>query len=158
IRRHCGPAATVGVERVNAGAAAALAESGLRLVDAQAPLERARSVKSVDEVACIRRSLAATAVGMEALHDGLVAGRAEREVWSLFHEAVVSLGGEYVEPRLLSSGPRTNPWFQEAGERVIEAGDLVAVDTDVVGCHGYYSDFSRTFHVVGVSPTPKQRE
>jgi Xaa-Pro aminopeptidase len=158
IRRHCGPAPTVGVERVNAGAAAALAESGLRLVDAQAPLERARSVKSLDEIACIRRSLAATAVGMEALRDGLVPGRTENEVWSLFHQAVVALGGEYVETRLLSSGPRTNPWFQEAGERVIEAGDLVAVDTDVVGCYGYYSDFSRTFHVSGVSPTPKQRE
>src|SRR5262245_44977903 len=46
VRRQCGPAPTVGVERVNAGAAAALAESGLRLVDAQVPLERARSVKS----------------------------------------------------------------------------------------------------------------
>ena len=158
IRRHCGPAPTVGVERVNAGAAAALAESGMRLVDAQAPLERARSVKSVAEIACIRRSLAATAVGMEALREGLVPGRTENEVWSLFHQAVVALGGEYVETRLLSSGPRTNPWFQEAGERVIEAGDLVAIDTDVVGCHGYYSDFSRTFHVDGVSPTPKQRE
>jgi Xaa-Pro aminopeptidase len=70
IRRHCGPAPVVGVERVNAGAATALAESGMRLVDAQAPLERARAVKSAEEVACIRRSLAATAVGMQACVTG----------------------------------------------------------------------------------------
>ena len=158
IRRHCGPAPTVGVERVNAGAAAALAESGFRLVDAQAPVERARAVKSAEEVACIRGSLAATAVGMAALRDGLAPGRTENEVWSLFHQAVIALGGEYIETRLLSSGPRTNPWFQEAGERVIQAGDLVAIDTDTVGCHGYYSDFSRTFHVGKVPPTPEQRE
>ena len=125
IRRHCGPAPTVGVERVNAGAAAALADSGFRLVDAQAPLERARAVKSTEEVACIRGSLAATAVGMEVLRDGLAPGRTENEVWSLFHQAVIALGGEYIETRLLASGPRTNPWFQEAGERVIQVGVLL---------------------------------
>jgi Xaa-Pro aminopeptidase len=82
IRRHCGPAPTVGVERVNAGAAAALAESGFHLVDAQAPLERARSVKSAEEVACIRRSLAATAVGMQAHGCGMTG-----EYPYLYHEA-----------------------------------------------------------------------
>lgn len=75
VREHCGAAATVGVERVNAGAAAALAGLGFRLVDAQGSLERARAVKSPEEVACIRRSLAATAIGMDALRAGLVPGR-----------------------------------------------------------------------------------
>ena len=41
-----GPGATVGVERLNAGAAIALAAAGLRLVDAQEPVERARAIKS----------------------------------------------------------------------------------------------------------------
>lgn len=158
VREHCGAAATVGVERVNAGAAAALAGLGFRLVDAQGPLERARAVKSPEEVACIRRSLAATAIGMDALRAGLVPGRTENEVWSRFHQAVIALGGDYVETRLLSSGPRTNPWFQEAGERRLEAGDLVAIDSDTVGCHGYYSDFSRTFHVGGADPSTGQGE
>ena len=35
---------------------------------------------------------------------------------------------------------------------------LVALDTDVVGCHGYYCDFSRTFHVGPDEPTAAQRE
>ena len=35
---------------------------------------------------------------------------------------------------------------------------MIALDTDVVGCHGYYSDFSRTFHAGPDKPTPKQRE
>lgn len=34
---------------------------------------------------------------------------------------------------------------------------MVALDTDVVGCHGYYSDFSRTFHVGPDKPTENQR-
>jgi Xaa-Pro aminopeptidase len=40
---------------------------------------------------------------------------------------------------------------------VIGANELIALDTDVVGCHGYYSDFSRTFHVGPDKPTQTQR-
>ena len=40
----------------------------------------------------------------------------------------------------------------------IAAGDLVALDTDVVGPYGYYADFSRTFFCgPGRRPTPAQR-
>jgi len=46
---------------------------------------------------------------------------------------------------LLNSGPRTNPWFQDATNRVIEAGDMVCFDTDMVGPGGYLSDISRSF-------------
>ena len=62
-----------------------------------------------------------------------------------FHRHVIANDGDYVETRLLSSGERTNPWFQETGTRAIQAGELIAHDTDVVGPHGYYADFSRTF-------------
>ncbi len=88
----------------------------------------------------------------------LAPGLSENELWSILHQSVIALGGEYVETRLLSSGPRTNPWFQETGERRIEPGELVALDTDVVGCHGYYCDFSRTFHAGPDEPTAHQRE
>src|SRR4051812_25083215 len=49
VREHCGRRASVGIERVNAGAVLALVEQGLHLSDAQAPLERARAVKSAEE-------------------------------------------------------------------------------------------------------------
>jgi len=57
----------------------------------------------------------------------------------------------------MTSGQRTNPWFQECGDHMIEPDSLVALDTDVVGCHGYYSDFSRTFHAGPGTPTAAQR-
>ena len=41
---------------------------------------------------------------------------------------------------------------------MIKEHELVALDTDVVGCHGYYSDFSRTFHSGPGAPTEEQRE
>jgi Xaa-Pro aminopeptidase len=36
--------------------------------------------------------------------------------------------------------------------------ELVALDTDVVGCHGYYCDFSRTFHAGPDAPSAAQKE
>jgi Xaa-Pro aminopeptidase len=62
-----------------------------------------------------------------------------------------------VETRLVSSGPRTNPWFNEASGRAVRPGELVAVDTDTIGCFGYYSDFSRTFFCGPGRPSAEQK-
>ena len=202
VREHCGPRAAVGVERVNAGAALALGDQGVHLSDAQAPIEQARAVKSAEELKCVRASVAATEVAVarlraairpglsenelwSVLHQGVIAlggdyietrllssgprtnpwfqetgdrRLSENELWSVLHQGVIALGGDYIETRLLSSGPRTNPWFQETGDRRLGENELVALDTDVVGCHGYYCDFSRTFHTGPEGPTPHQRE
>jgi Xaa-Pro aminopeptidase len=158
VREHCGAGAAVGLERVNAGAALALRDEGVHLADAQAPVERARAVKSTEELKCVRASVRATEVAVGRLRAAIRPGLSENELWSVLHQGVIALGGDYVETRLLSSGPRTNPWFQETGERRLGEGELVALDTDVVGCHGYYCDFSRTFHTGPADPTPHQRE
>jgi Xaa-Pro dipeptidase len=158
VREYCGTRAAVGVERVNAGAALALRDEGLHLSDAQAPVERARAIKSAEELKCVRASVAATEFAVGRLRDAIRPGLRENELWSVLHQGVIALGGDYIETRLLSSGPRTNPWFQETGERRLGDNELVALDTDVVGCHGYYCDFSRTFHTGPDEPTRQQRE
>ena len=137
VREHCGPRAAVGVERANAGAALALREEGFHLADAQAPVERARAVKSAEELKCVRASVRATEVAVARLRAAIRPGLSENELWSVLHQGVIALGGDYIETRLLSSGPRTNPWFQETGDRRLAENELVALDTDVVGCHGW---------------------
>lgn len=158
VREHCGSRAAVGIERVNAGAALALRDQGCQLADAQAPIERARAVKSAEELKCVRASVKATEIAVGRLREAMRPGLTESQLWSVLHQGVIALGGDYVETRLLSSGPRTNPWFQETGDRRLDANELVALDTDVVGCHGYYCDFSRTFHTGPDAPTRRQRE
>ncbi len=158
VREHCGTHAAVGLERANAGAALALRDEGAHLSDAQAPIERARAIKSSEELKCVRASVAATEVAVARLREATRPGLTENELWSVLHQAVIALGGDYVETRLLSSGSRTNPWFQETGDRRLGENELVALDTDVVGCHGYYCDFSRTFHTGPGKPTREQRE
>ncbi|MBV8945950.1 MAG: aminopeptidase P family protein [Solirubrobacterales bacterium] len=158
VREHCGRRAAVGIERVNAGAALALRDQGCHLADAQAPVERARAVKSDEELKCVRAAVRATEIAVGRLREAMRPGLTENELWSVLHQGVIALGGDYIETRLLSSGTRTNPWFQETGDRRLAANELVALDTDVVGCHGYYCDFSRTFHTGPDEPTRHQRE
>jgi Xaa-Pro aminopeptidase len=158
VREHCGPRAALGIERVNAGAALALRDQGFDLFDAQAPVERARAIKSAEELKCVRASVTATQTAVARMREAMRPGMTENELWSVLHQGVIALGGDYVETRLLSSGQRTNPWFQETGDRRIAENELVALDTDVVGCHGYYCDFSRTFHTGPDEPTRQQRE
>lgn len=154
VGRH----ARIGIERVNAGAAQALAGQGFALVDAQEPVEMARTIKSEEELKCVRASVRATELGVARLRAAIQPGMTENALWSVLHQAIIEQGGDYIETRLLNSGPRTNPWFQETGARTIGANELIALDTDVVGCFGYYSDFSRTFHSGPDRPTPAQRE
>jgi Xaa-Pro aminopeptidase len=153
-----GAKATIGIERLNAGAILALTTAGFNLVDAQEPLERARAIKSEEELKCILASLQATEAGMAQLRAAIRPGVTENELWSIMHQAVIAQNGDYCETRLLNSGNRTNPWFQETGPKVIGDNELIAFDTDVVGCYGYYSDFSRTFHAGPDKPSADQMD
>jgi Xaa-Pro aminopeptidase len=157
LRELVGAKTVIGVERMNAGAAAALAAEGFRLVDAQEPVEMARCIKSPEEMKCVRASLRATETGVGRLRAAIRPGLTENALWSVLHQSVIAQDADYIETRLLNSGPRTNPWFQETGMRVIGENELIALDTDVVGCHGYYADFSRTFHSGPDTPGAVQR-
>jgi len=157
-RRHCGAGAKIGIERVNAGAALALAAEGFTIVDAQQPIERARAIKSAGELECIRASIRATERAVARMQQAIAPGITESELWSILHQGVIAQGGDYLETRLLSAGERSNPWFQEASNHVVGDNALVALDTDVVGCYGYYCDFSRTFHAGPDKPDARQRE
>ena len=148
---------SVGMERMNAGAAIALQNLGFRIVDAQEPVEMARAIKSDEEMKCVRASLQATEIGVGKLRDAIQPGMTENELWSVLHQSIIAQNGDYCETRLLNSGERTNPWFQETSNNTIGKNELIALDTDVVGCHGYYSDFSRTFHSGPDAPSQQQR-
>ena len=157
LRVMVGRGAKIGLERMNAGVAVALRDEGFTLADAQQPVETARSIKSTEEMKCVRASLQATEIAVGKLRDAITPGMTENKLWSVMWQSVIEQNGDYCETRLLNSGRRSNPWFQETSNHVIEPNVLVALDTDVVGCHGYYSDFSRTFHAGPDAPTAEQK-
>ncbi len=116
-----------------------------KIINAQKFLEIARSIKSEDEIICMKAAVKTAEKGILLMHDNLHAGITEEELWSILHKVNIESGGEWFETRLLNSGPKTNPWFQECSNRIIEKGNIVAFDTDMVGPYGYCADISRTF-------------
>lgn len=157
VAAHCGSERRLAVDHVDPLGAEALARHQLYVVDGEGLLEHARLIKSADEIACIRHAIAVAELGMARMREALRPGITENELWSILHQTNIAHGGEWIETRLLSSGPRTNPWMQECGHRVIEAGDLVAFDTDMIGPHGYCADVSRTWLCGSAEPTAEQR-
>jgi Xaa-Pro dipeptidase len=157
IRKRCGSNRRLAVDHVDAEGREALLSRGLQLFNGQEPLEHARCVKSQDEIACMMASIAVCEAALARIRAALEPGRTEIELWSILNATNSEMGGEYIETRLLSSGPRTNPWFQECSNRRIRAGDLIGIDTDMVGPFGYDADISRTFFCGPGRPSGRQR-
>ena len=148
----------LGVEAAHHQHAIAMQQRGYEILDAQRITELARMKKSPEELQCIRHSLRTTEAGVAQMREHIRPGMTENQLWSLLHQAIIAAGGDYIETRLLSSGARTNPWFQECSDKTLSNGELVGLDTDVVGPFGYYADFSRTFHVgARGAPTARQK-
>jgi Xaa-Pro dipeptidase len=146
----------IAVDRLDPYGFLALTERNVDVVDGQEIANLARVIKSAVELAAIEIAMAASDVGIAVMREAMEPGLTEQELWAELHRTNIALGGEWFETRLLTSGPRTNPWYQECADRVIETGDLVAFDTDLIGVGGYSIDVSRTWIVGDAEPTPSQ--
>lgn len=129
----------------------------VQLIDGKELIGMARALKSPEEIKAIRNAISVCELGMRRMQQALQPNRTENYIWSMLHQTNIEHGGEWIETRLLSSGPRTNPWYQECSDRPIEPGDFVALDSDLIGPRGYTADISRTWHVEGKPPTAEQR-
>ena len=135
-----------------------LRAEGVEAIASQEPCEEARRIKHPEELKAMRRAVHACESGMAAMWRHLEPGITENQLWAKLHEANIARGGEWIETRLLASGPRTNPWFHECSDRQIEAGDMVAFDTDLIGPYGYCADISRSWVAPGRAPTAQQQD
>jgi Xaa-Pro aminopeptidase len=158
LREHAGQHRRLAVDRIENAGLHALTALGMEVVDGQPITELARAVKGPDEIAAMRCAVHACERAVAEMRRAARPGVTENDVWSVLHAENIRRGGEWIETRLLSSGPRTNPWFQECGPRVIGNNELLAFDTDLVGVYGMCSDFSRTWFVGDGEPSPEMKE
>ncbi len=138
-------------------AALALADQGLELVNGGPALSQAQAIKSLEEIQCITIAIGTTEAGIAKMRAALQPGVSENELWGLLNGHNIAMGGDYSDTRLLSSGGRTNPWYQEATDRRVRPGELVSFDTDMIGPFGYDADISRSFFCGPGRPTAQQR-
>jgi len=133
------------IDVINGPAITALNKAGIKVVDAKLVIEQARVIKSPEELKCMKASIEVAEIGINKMREELKAGMTEDEPWSILHKTNIENGGEWIECRILSSGSRTNPWMQESSNKVIQNGEIVSFDTDMVGPYGYCADISRAF-------------
>ena len=148
----------VALEYVNPSLTRAFADRGLEVIDGVLISEPARVIKSPDEINCIRWAVAVAEHGIARLHPAIKPGVSELKLWGLLNYTNLANNGDWHEGRMLASGPRINPWLQEASPRRVESGDLVGLDTDMVGPRGYFADVSRTFLCGPAQATARQRQ
>ena len=135
----------IAIDVLNGPAVSALGKVGIEVVDAKLILEQARVIKSPEELKCMKAAIDVAEIGINKMREELNAGMTEDELWSILHKTNIEHGGEWIECRILSSGQRTNPWMQESSNKVIQSGEMVSFDTDMVGPYGYCADISRAF-------------
>ena len=135
----------IAIDVINGPAVNELNKKGIKVLEAKKILEQARVIKSSEEIKCMRAALDVADIGIIKMRDYLKSGITEDELWSILHKTNIENGGEWIECRILSSGSRTNPWMQESSNKIIQEGEMVSFDTDMVGPYGYCADISRAF-------------
>lgn len=148
----------VALEYVNPSITRALDRRGIDVADGVLVSEAARVIKNEDEIACIKWACAVAQLGIDKVKEAIRPGVTELQLWALLNYTNLANNGDWHDGRMLASGERINPWLQEASPRVVQDGDLVGFDTDMVGPMGYFADISRTFHCGPSQPTKRQKQ
>jgi len=157
LRKHCGNNRRLAIDKIEIPGLRALDKIGVDVQNGMQVMEHARSVKGIDEINAMRCAISSCEIAVAEMRKALRPGIAEVELWAVLHGENIKRGGEWIETRILNSGPRTNPWMQEAGPRIVQNGDLLAFDTDMIGPYGMCADISRTWYCGDGQPSVEQR-
>ena len=145
VKTHGGGNRRLAIDKIEPGGLLALQQHGLEFVEGQEMTEQARAIKSDDELALMRWTIRVCEAGMARIYEHSDPGRSEQELWAELHFENARSGGEWLETRLLTCGPRTNPWYQECSDYVCRLGEMISFDTDLIGPYGYCADLSRSW-------------
>eukprot|EP01084_Bolivina_argentea_P298790 514946_1 len=127
-------------------------ESRFNIMDGFKCAEEARLIKNNDENLCIKVSCEVANIASyrmkEYLNENMSTNKliTDNEIFAILSGTNIEYGGEYLECKLLGSGQRSNPWYQESSNNSIEYETLLSFDTDMIGPFGYCADFSRCFY------------
>ena len=158
LRECAGNNRRLAVDKIQIEGLRALDKIGIDVRDGEELMERTRAIKGPDEIKAMRCAMLACEQSIAEMREVAVPGTTENDVWAELHKSNIKRGGEWIETRILSSGQRTNPWFQECGPRIIQNNEMLSFDTDLIGCYGMCTDISRSWFIGDGQPTARQKE
>ena len=147
------------VDKVMLHGLRALEAQGLEIMEGEEVTEKSRAIKGPDEILAMRCASHACETAVRKMED-FARARAgdgtttEDDIWAVLHAENIRRGGEWIETRLLASGPRSNPWFQECGPRITQPNEIISIDTDLIGAYGICVDISRSWWIGDQAPRP----
>ena len=159
VQEHGGGNMRLAVDKIMMVGLRALEAKGFEVMEGEELTEKARAIKGPDEIKAMRCASHACEIAVRIMEDtarsGVPSGNmSEDDIWAVLHAENIRRGGEWIETRLLASGPRTNPWFQECGPRLVQNNEIVSFDTDLVGSYGICVDISRSWWIGDQTPRP----
>lgn len=152
INEHGGGNNRLGMDKGMLHGIRALEAQGFEIMEGEECTEKSRSIKGPDEILAMRCASYSCEMAVKEMEDAVRVGMSEDEIWAELHRANIARGGEWIETRLLATGPRTNPWFQECGPRRLQNNEILAFDTDLIGTYGICIDISRTWWIGDEKP------
>jgi len=125
-------------------------------LDGAKALMKARTIKTRDEIECLRMAASIVEAGWSKVKEAIKPGVTEMELKGIFVGEIARLGGEDYGTGNIYSGPRG--WCNNiiTSDRAIRPGDLIVFLGCNVGWMGYRTCYYRTF-VCG-KPTQEQKD
>jgi Xaa-Pro dipeptidase len=147
----------VAIDRLGTPGSLALRDLGIEVVDSTLVTQKARQVKTPEEIRLFEINGEIVVEMLAALEAAIEPGVSERALLATMADAGIRRGIEHLATNTVCSGTNANPWRAEATARQMQDGEIVFVDTDTVGVGGAFFCVSRTFPVGHEGPTAAQR-
>jgi Xaa-Pro aminopeptidase len=125
----------------------ALQELGVTIIDGQQMMQKARVIKTEDEISLLTMAAAMVDAAYDELYRAMVPGFRENDAVALVSKVLYELGSEHVEGVNAISGERCSPHPHVFSDRMLRPGDPAYFDI-LHSYMGYRTCYYRTF-VVG---------
>ena len=129
----------------------ALQRAGIEIADGQQLMQRARVIKTRDEITLLDTACMMVDSAYEELYKKLAPGLRENECVGIVSKKLYDMGSEHVEGVNAISGERCSPHPHVYSDRALRPGDPAYFD--ILHSHlGYRTCYYRTFAVGSASP------
>ena len=141
----------VGIDAVELPVLFALQREGIEVVDGQQLMQRARLIKTQDEITLLTTACMMVDAAYDELYRHMKPGVRENECVGLVSKVLYDMGSEHVEGVNAISGERCSPHPHVFSDRALRPGDPAYFDI-LHSYNGYRTCYYRTFSVGSTSP------
>ncbi len=140
----------LGVDVIELPVLFALQAEGIKVVDGQQLMQKARLIKTLDEITLLSTACMMVDAAYDELYRNLRPGLRENECVGLVSKVLYDLGSEHVEGVNAISGERCSPHPHVYTDRALRPGDPAYFDI-LHSYNGYRTCYYRTFAVGSAS-------